>query len=278
MSSIFRPTVAEIQEQQARKSQNITENQNPVATEPETSDINTVTTHEESPKVQENKVAEMKNQDPEETAPEQPIEIPSIRLSEEEQAKLEKLEDKIKKSVVEGWKALAEIQYYENGKLWKSSHSSFEDYVESRFDFNRKHSMRLVAAGRFLMDLDKSKTKSPRPIRESHIREITQKLPESHRVAFWDKFCDGNSINARTVSNIKARELKEAVVEYRKDIPVDQLPPKVAREKKKRVPFVDKIRTKSIALLDRVNDLVEEHPDRDAIQVKLDELIALIKG
>ena len=278
MSSLFKPTVADIMGQQAQESQNITEPQNPVATDSDTSNYNTTTTQGEFPKDQENKVAERKNQDPDETAPEQPVDVSLIQLTEKEQAKLEKLEAKVRNSVTEGWKALAEIQHYEGGRLWKVVFASFEDYVGSRFDFNRKHSMRLVASGRFLLDLDKSKTKSPHPTRESHMREITQKLPESHRVGFWDKFCEENSINEKTVSNITARQLKEAVVEYRKELPADELPPKIAREKKERVPVVEKIRTKSIVLLDKVKDLVEEHPDREAIKEKLVELIELING
>jgi len=258
--------------------QNDQVNRFPVATEPETSDINTVTTHEESPKVQENKVAERKNQDPEETAPEQPVEIPSIRLSEEEQAKLEKLEDKIKDSVAEGWKALAEIQNYEGGKLWKSNYATFEDYVESRFDFNRKHSMRLVEAGRFLLTLEKAKSKSPCPTRESHMREITQKLPESHHVSFWDQYCTNKSITVENISEVTAKDIKEAVTEYRKQIPEDELPVKPPRENKVKVPLVEKIRTKSLALLEKVMDLVQELPERDAIALKLEELEELING
>jgi hypothetical protein len=203
---------------------------------------------------------------------------PVIQLTEKEQKKLEKLEAKVINSVAEGWKALAEIEHYEGGKLWKSQFEVFSDYVESKFDFHKKHSARLVAAGRFLLDLDASKTKSMHPNKESHIRVIVQKLPENHHVPFWDKYCADHAVTEETISEVTAKDIKEAVTEYRKQIPEDELPVKPPREKKVKVPLVEKIRTKSLALLEKVKDLVQELPERDAIALKLEELEDLLNA
>jgi len=206
------------------------------------------------------------------------VQNPVIQLTEKEQKKLEKLEAKVINSVAEGWKALAEIEHYEGGKLWKSQFAVFGDYVESKFDFHKKHSARLVAAGRFLLDLDESKTKSTHPTKESHIRVIVQKLPEDHHVAFWDKYCADHAVTEETISEITADKIKEAVAEYRKQIPQDQLPVKAPREKKVKVPVAKKIRTKSLALLEKVKDLVQELPERDAIALKIQELEELLNA
>ena len=259
----------------------ITENQDPIATDPDTSDNTITTTQEEIPKVEENNVPETENQDPDNAATEHPgeVPIPVTQLSEKDRSKLEKLEAKVRNSVTEGWKALAEIQHYQEGHLWKAGFASFEDYVESRFDFHRKHSARLLEAGRFLLQLDKGKSKGPQPTRESHIREISQKLPESHRISFWDKFCDDKSITEANVNDLTAKEIKEAVIEYRKEIPKDELPPKPARQKKEHEePNLEKIRTKSVLLLEKVKVQVKKHPNQDSILEKLEELIELIKG
>jgi len=215
---------------------------------------------------------------PDKAGSEQIVEVPIsvIQLTEKDIKKLEKLEAKVKDAVVEGWKALAEIQHYEGGRLWKINYPSFEDYVATRFDFNRKHSMRLVEAGRFLLLLDKGKSKGPQPTRESHIREISQKLPESHRVNFWDKFCEEHSITEKSIHEITAKQVKEAVIEYRKDIPKEDLPAKAPRAKKVKVSVVEKIRTKSLALLAKVKDQVQEHPKSEAIVLKLEELEGLL--
>jgi hypothetical protein len=282
MSSQFGPTVAEILEQQALESQNIiTEHQNPVAKDSDTSDNTNTTTQEETPKVEENNVPETENQDPNKAAPAQTVEvpIPAIQLTEKDIKKREQLETKVVNSVSWGWRALAEIQYYKDGILWKATHPTFEDYVAARFDFNRKHSMRLVEAGRFLLQLDKGKAKGSHPTRESHIREITQKLPESHRVQFWDKFCEANSITDKTVGEITAVQVKEAVVAYRKELPKDELPPKPARQKKEHdEPNLEKIWAKSVLLLEKVKVQVKEHPNKDSILEKLDELIELLNN
>ena len=232
------------------------------------------------PKVQENCVSETEKQDQDNAALEQTVEvpIPAIQLTEKDIKKLEKLEAKVKNAVVEGWKALAEIQHYEGGRLWKINYPSFEDYVAARFDFNRKHSMRLVEAGRFLLLLDKGKSKGPQPTRESHIREITQKLPEDHRVDFWDKFCEERSITDKSIHEITAKQVKKAVIEYRKDIPKEDFPAKAPREKKLKVPGVEKIRAKSLLLLEKVKVQVKEHPNQDSILEKLEELIELINN
>ena len=279
MNSLFGPTVAEIQAKQALEDQNnITDKKDPVATDPDTSDNTITTTQEEIPKVEENNAPETEKQDQDNAVTEQPVEvpIPVTQLSEKDRSKLEKLEAKVRNSVTEGWKALAEIQHYQEGRLWKAGFASFEDYVESRFDFHRKHSARLLEAGRFLLQLDKGKSKGPQPTRESHIREISQKLPESHRVSFWDKFCEEHSITEKSIHEITAKQVKEAVIEYRKDIPKEDLPAKAPRENKVKVPVVEKIRTKTLALLAKVKDQVQEHPKREAIVLKLEELEGLL--
>lgn len=201
----------------------------------------------------------------------------TLDLTDKDRAKLEKLEAKVKNSVAEGWKALAEIQHYEAGKLWKSQFTTFEDYVESRFDFHRKHSARLVEAGRFLLLLDKSKSKVPHPTRESHIREITQKLPEKHRVGFWDKFCEERAITENTLKEITAKDIKSAVKEYRKDVPQDELPPKAVRAPKAEA-TQDELVAKAITLIARVKLLIEEHPEKDHIVTKLEEINTLLQS
>jgi hypothetical protein len=281
MNSLFGPTVAEIQAKQALEDQNnITDKKDPVATDPDTSDNTITTTQEEIPKVEENNAPETEKQDQDNAVTEQPVEvpIPVTQLSEKDRSKLEKLEAKVRNSVTEGWKALAEIQHYQEGRLWKAGFASFEDYVESRFDFHRKHSARLLEAGKFLLHLDKGKAKGPHPTRESHIREITQKLPDNHRVGFWDKFCEEHSITDKSIHEITAKQVKEAVIEYRKDIPKDELPPKPARQKEHEEPNLEKIRTKSVLLLEKVKVQVKEHPNKDSILEKLEELFELING
>jgi hypothetical protein len=262
--------------------QNVTDNQAPVATGPENSDNNNSNMGEppafEDKEIIESTVSEKEREDIAANDQQVVAQNPVIQLTEKEQKRLEKLEAKVINSVAEGWRALAEIEHYEEGRFWKARFFTFEDYVESKFDFNRKHSMRLVEAGRLLLKLEKAKTESPHPTRESHMREITQKLPESHHVSFWDQYCTDKSITEETISEVTAKDIKEAVREYRKQIPEDELPVKPPREKKVKVPLAEKIRTKSLALLEKVKDLVQELPERDAIVLKIQELEELLNA
>jgi len=281
MSSLFGPKVAEIQERPALENQNIIiEYQNLVAMESDTSDNTNNNPEGTPPKVQENNVPETENLDQDNAVSEQPVVVvnPVIQLTANEQKKLIQLEDTVNKAESEGWIALAKIKHFKDGAWWNRQFDSFDKYVASKFDYHPKHCVRLVEAGGFLVKLADAKTKAPRLKRESHIREIIQKLPESHHVTFWDKYCADHAVTEETISEVTAKDIKAAVTEYRKQIPEDELPVKAPREKKVKIPVVEKIRTKSLSLVAKVKDLVQELPERDAIELKLEELEDLLNA
>ncbi|MCC5609895.1 hypothetical protein LC612_24745 [Nostoc sp. CHAB 5834] len=69
------------------------------------------------------------------------VEIPE--LTEEEQSDRLHLERKVEKAVFEAGKALMELR---DRRLYRSTHSTFEEYCKDRFGFDRRHPYRLIEA------------------------------------------------------------------------------------------------------------------------------------
>ncbi len=69
------------------------------------------------------------------------IEIPE--LTEEEQRDRLHLERRVERAFFEAGKALAELR---DRRLYRSTHSTFEEYCKDRFGFERRHPYRLIEA------------------------------------------------------------------------------------------------------------------------------------
>ncbi|AUB42280.1 Site-specific DNA-cytosine methylase [Nostoc flagelliforme CCNUN1] len=69
------------------------------------------------------------------------VEVPE--LTEEEQRDRLHLERKVEKAVFEAGKALMELR---DRRLYRSTHSTFEEYCKDRFGFQRRHPYRLIEA------------------------------------------------------------------------------------------------------------------------------------
>ncbi|MEH2324943.1 MAG: hypothetical protein V7K32_15535 [Nostoc sp.] len=69
------------------------------------------------------------------------VEVPE--LTEEEQRDRLHLERRVEKAVFEAGKALMELR---DRRLYRSTHSTFEEYCKDRFGFKRRHPYRLIEA------------------------------------------------------------------------------------------------------------------------------------
>lgn len=69
------------------------------------------------------------------------VEVPE--LTEEEQRDRLHLERKVERAVFEAGKALMELR---DRRLYRSTHSTFEEYCKDRFGFQRRHPYRLIEA------------------------------------------------------------------------------------------------------------------------------------
>lgn len=102
-------------------------------------------------------------------------------LSPVETAKLENLESIIDgglKSFVEVGRALLEIR---DGRLYRTTHMTFEDYCQERWDMTRQHANHLVAAA---VVVDNLETTVSKPENERQVRPLTR-LPEDERASAW---------------------------------------------------------------------------------------------
>lgn len=128
-------------------------------------------------------------------------------LTLEEQANFVKYE----KTIAEGLGHFAQtglaLKHIRNERLYKATHTTFEKYVQDRWQMGRQHAYRLInAAGFFSLVEDESKTACDMvmPESESQIRPLLA-LDEGQRLAAWKQAMEkaaGEPITAATVQEV----------------------------------------------------------------------------
>ena len=158
---------------------------------------------------------------------------PTTTLSAEDTALLHSLEKRVAASSLDCFTALAEIEKYKGGLLWKATHSSFEEYVRVRFQYKPQHIGRLLGAGNLTLQLKSEIQKSEDlPTNEAQLRPLLNKLPEDRQVEAWKKVVAELKPEERTGPRVMAK-----VQEIRKAIPKEEL----ATSKPARAPKVSRI-------------------------------------
>ncbi|BBD70666.1 hypothetical protein NIES4072_70330 [Nostoc commune NIES-4072] len=123
------------------------------------------------------------------------VEIPE--LTEEEQSDRLHLERKVEKAVFEAGKALMELR---DRRLYRSTHSTFEEYCKDRFGFERRHPYRLIEASAVFDNLIKmcpnwtqneddpdtvhSGQRQILPTAEGQVRPMTKLQPQEQQEAW----------------------------------------------------------------------------------------------
>jgi hypothetical protein len=123
------------------------------------------------------------------------VEIPE--LTEEEQRDRLHLERRVEKAVFEAGKALAELR---DRRLYRSTHSTFEEYCKDRFGFQRRHPYRLIEASAVFDNLMKmcpnwtqneddpdtvhSEQRQILPTAEGQVRPMTKLEPQEQQEAW----------------------------------------------------------------------------------------------
>jgi len=155
-------------------------------------------------------------------------------LSPEDAQHLLTLEKRVHTSSLDCFAAIAEIEQYKGGLLWKATHSSFEDYMRERFSsYKPQHLGRLLGAGNLTLQLKSEMEKSEDlPTNEAQLRPLLNKLPEDRQVEAWKKIAADLKPEERT-----GPKVMEKVKEIRNGIPKDEL----AASKPARAPKVSKV-------------------------------------
>ena len=152
----------------------------------------------------------------------------TIELTYEEESDRLNLERKVERAFYEAGQSLRELK---ERKLYRSTHKSFEEYVQDRFCMKRAHSYRLIEAA-FVLDnlsaecipMGDTQQESPTtysmspngrqilPTSERQVRPLTKLKPEQQREA-WTKAVEsagGKVPSGRIVKDIVER-IKEKV-------------------------------------------------------------------
>ncbi|MBG1268984.1 hypothetical protein [Nostoc sp. WHI] len=155
------------------------------------------------------------------------VEVPE--LTEEEQRDRLHLERRVERAVFEAGKALMELR---DRRLYRSTHSTFEEYCKDRFGFQRRHPYRLIEASAVFDNLMKmcpngTQTESESgdgemcpigtqilPTSERQVRPITKLEPEQ-QWEVWQRAvqeADGKVPSAKVVGDVVQRIMERTKV------------------------------------------------------------------
>lgn len=200
---------------------------------------------------------------------------PTTTLSAEDTALLHSLEKRVAASSLDCFTALAEIEKYKGGLLWKATHGSFEEYVRVRFQYKPQHIGRLLGAGNLTLQL-KSEMEKPEdlPVNEAQLRPLLNKIPADRQVEAWKKVVAELKPEERT-----GPKVMEKVKEIRKSIPKKEL----EAAKPERAPKTPRVAVSKTAVVAEPKDLISDvirltagHKHNANIRQKLEEVLALL--
>jgi len=154
-----------------------------------------------------NAAAKLKKQTP--ARGQRPAKYQGEKLSPARQKALKRSERKITRFLAEFVIAGSALKDIRDGKLYKASHSGFEEYCKDRWNFSAKHAYRLIAAAEIVEQLKAGKGRvSPKslPQRESQVRSLVR-LSETRcsPAAVWKqavKEAKGKAPSATLVSRL----------------------------------------------------------------------------
>jgi hypothetical protein len=110
------------------------------------------------------------------------IDVPAVEvpeLTEQEQRDRLHLERKVERAFFEAGKALAELR---DRKLYRSTHSTFEEYCKDRFGYNRSRSYQLIDAAIVVDNLHKCpQIVDILPTAEGQVRPMTKLEPQQQQ-------------------------------------------------------------------------------------------------
>ncbi len=195
-------------------------------------------------------------------------------LSSADQKHLRALEARVESSLMDFAVALYEIRTYKEGLLWRQEFGSFEEYAQARFSYQKQHAYRLAAAGEFVSKLDTLASSAPKPLRESQVRPIINKLPEEHHVSFWKELVRGHTPEELTGEYIERR-----VKAFQATLPKTEI--KIAKKPKSlkldEALLQDRAKAKGLALVAKLEAAVSPLPRHSEISALLKSIAKLLK-
>lgn len=110
-----------------------------------------------------------------------------VSLKAEEKQALEELEREIAEGLRAGFLLVGTaLDRISTEKLYRDEFETFEAYCEGRWDFKKRQAYYLIAATKAVRALPST---SPKPIHESHVREL-MRLPDEKQAKAWEAVVD----------------------------------------------------------------------------------------
>lgn len=176
------------------------------------------------------------------------------------------------KSALAASKALYEICSYQDGSLWKESHSSFQHYCSEKWGYGKSHSYRLLDTGRLIADVGAAQ--SPRgenikpPVNEAQVRTLVATVPRERQVECWCQIVADKDPALLTSTVVKA--------EVKKYLKSNDLLPE--RRKKAAKTAKQGHETAALDILNKLRGALGKLPDPARFDIPLATLEMLIRG
>jgi hypothetical protein len=209
------------------------------------------------------------------TAQKVEINYHAVPLTQEDLEFRDEQESRVEGSFLQACEALLKIEKYREGRIWKP-YESFPNYVNARFGYSGRYCALMVRAAAFNQAVKSIGDGIPSLSRESHVRPIVQLIREDEdRTQFWTQFCNDKALTPQSVLSLTAKEIREAVLEY-KSKSQDGEEDNEAKSKKE-ADKVKKARRESKKLVTALKKAVASLPDHEVIHQKLEEIHKLLK-
>ncbi len=125
------------------------------------------------------------------------ISIQIEELTEDEEKERHRLESKVERALYEAGTALRQLR---DGRFYRSTHKTFEDYCSDRFGFSRRHPYRLINAATVIDNLCpngtqksfKATDKQILPNSERQVRDLVNLFPEQQREIWQQAITEAN--------------------------------------------------------------------------------------
>ncbi len=150
-------------------------------------------------------------------------------LSLEEESERLRLERKVEKAFYEAGLALQTLR---DKRLYRSTHATFEEYCQDRFNYSRSYSSRLIKAVEIVDTIKENVANWQQnktlvlPSRESQCREIARLKQPLSQAKAWTE-----AVNRSNGSNPTAKIVEQVVNEIK--------PKKIVKTKKKNQPLIE---------------------------------------
>jgi hypothetical protein len=197
--------------------------------------------------------------------PSRPVPKPADHWSRADSETLQQCEAKIANSERSFWHTGSALQIIQEDRLHRSSHETFEHYVEDRWEMSPAHAYRLIEAARLIKRLTESPQfgeKDVLPARESHVRQLLRLKKTTQQIRAWREIVQQSRQGVRITAKLVGQKVDEILkIDRQRPKPIKPAKPEPAPIKwkqygRKIAAFMFEFGVSSDGMLQQVHDAI----------------------